>query len=79
MPPGSASGCDIAVTLEGAADKQGAAALDTLLGHLQSDLSKQGVSAKKKGICAACDGPIIGQVGAIALPPLLSLPVCVWL
>ena len=36
--------------------------LDSMLGSLQSDMSRQGVSTTKKGMCAACNKPIIGQV-----------------
>lgn len=36
--------------------------LDSMLGSLQSDMSRQGVSTTKKGTCAACNKPIIGQV-----------------
>lgn len=36
--------------------------LDTMLGDLQSDMSRQGVNTKKKGVCAACNKPIVGQV-----------------
>ncbi|XP_031571569.1 paxillin-like isoform X2 [Actinia tenebrosa] len=36
--------------------------LDSMLGTLQTDMSRQGVSTTKKGVCAACNKPIIGQV-----------------
>lgn len=36
--------------------------LDSMLGSLQSDMTRQGVSTTKKGMCAACNKPIIGQV-----------------
>ncbi|XP_048582547.1 leupaxin isoform X2 [Nematostella vectensis] len=36
--------------------------LDNMLGSLQSDMTRQGVSTTKKGMCAACNKPIIGQV-----------------
>ena len=36
--------------------------LDSMLGSLQSDMNRQGVSTVKKGMCAACNKPIIGQV-----------------
>ncbi|KAJ7353919.1 Transforming growth factor beta-1-induced transcript 1 protein [Desmophyllum pertusum] len=36
--------------------------LDSMLGSLQSDMTRQGVSTTKKGECAACSKPIIGQV-----------------
>ncbi|UYV68473.1 TGFB1I1 [Cordylochernes scorpioides] len=35
--------------------------LDSMLGSLQSDMSKQGVSTTAKGHCAACNKPIVGQ------------------
>lgn len=36
--------------------------LDSLLGNLQDDMNKQGVSATQKGCCSACSKPIVGQV-----------------
>eukprot|EP00112_Aurelia_sp_Birch-Aquarium-sp1_P004379 Seg1494.10 transcript_id=Seg1494.10/GoldUCD/mRNA.D3Y31 product=Paxillin protein_id=Seg1494.10/GoldUCD/D3Y31 len=45
--------------------KQGAAKvsqLDSMLGSLQSDMSRQGVATVTKGVCAACSKPIVGQV-----------------
>ncbi|XP_067650259.1 paxillin-like isoform X1 [Haliotis asinina] len=36
--------------------------LETMLGDLQSDMNKQGVSTKTKGVCAACNQPVVGQV-----------------
>jgi len=36
--------------------------LDSMLGNLQASMDKQGVSATQKGICAACNKPIVGQV-----------------
>lgn len=36
--------------------------LDSMLGDLQSDMNRQGVNTKKKGVCAACNKPIVGQV-----------------
>lgn len=36
--------------------------LESMLGDLQSDLNKQGVSTKTKGLCAACNQPVVGQV-----------------
>lgn len=41
--------------------------LESMLGDLQSDLSRQGVNTKTKGLCAACNQPVVGQV-IIALP-----------
>ena len=37
--------------------------LDSMLGSLQSTMSKQGVATVTKGTCAGCNKPIIGQVG----------------
>lgn len=36
--------------------------LDSMLGSLQSTMSKQGVATVTKGTCAGCNKPIIGQV-----------------
>ncbi|XP_060575951.1 paxillin-like [Ruditapes philippinarum] len=36
--------------------------LESMLGDLQSDLNKQGVNTKTKGLCAACNQPVVGQV-----------------
>jgi len=36
--------------------------LDSMLGNLQADMNKQGISATTKGCCTACDKPIVGQV-----------------
>eukprot|EP00794_Sanderia_malayensis_P013815 gene13815-15260_t len=36
--------------------------LDSMLGNLQSDMSRQGVATVTKGVCAACSKPIVGQV-----------------
>ena len=36
--------------------------LDSMLGSLQTNMSKQGVTTVTKGVCAACNKPIIGQV-----------------
>jgi len=36
--------------------------LDTMLGSLQEDMSKQGVETQVKGTCAACEKPIAGQM-----------------
>lgn len=36
--------------------------LDSMLGNLQSDMSRQGVATVSKGVCAACSKPIVGQV-----------------
>ncbi|XP_076452873.1 uncharacterized protein LOC143288363 isoform X3 [Babylonia areolata] len=52
MPPGSGAG----------GQGHNAASLDSMLGDLQSDMNRQGVNTKKKGVCAACNKPIVGQV-----------------
>lgn len=36
--------------------------LDSMLGSLQTTMSKQGVTTVTKGTCAGCNKPIIGQV-----------------
>uniref|UniRef100_A0A0B7ANB7 LIM zinc-binding domain-containing protein n=1 Tax=Arion vulgaris TaxID=1028688 RepID=A0A0B7ANB7_9EUPU len=36
--------------------------LEVMLGDLQSDMNRQGVNIKQKGVCAACQKPIAGQV-----------------
>ncbi len=36
--------------------------LDSMMGNLQSDMSRQGVATVTKGVCAACSKPIVGQV-----------------
>ena len=36
--------------------------LDSMLGSLQSDMNRQGVSTKTKGLCAACNKPVVSQV-----------------
>ncbi|XP_041350215.1 paxillin-like isoform X2 [Gigantopelta aegis] len=36
--------------------------LETMLGDLQTDMNRQGVSTKTKGVCAACNQPVVGQV-----------------
>jgi len=40
----------------------GAPNLDAMLGELQEGMTKQGVKTKQKGVCGACDKPIVGQV-----------------
>ena len=37
-----------------------------MLGDLQEDMTKQGVKTQQKGVCAACEKPIVGQVSAAA-------------
>lgn len=39
-----------------------AAQLDCMLGSLQVEMSRQGVTTTQKGCCSACDKPIVGQV-----------------
>lgn len=36
--------------------------LDSMLGNLQADMSRQGVNTTQKGCCNACEKPIVGQV-----------------
>ncbi|XP_013074896.2 leupaxin-like isoform X1 [Biomphalaria glabrata] len=36
--------------------------LESMLGDLQSDMNRQGVNTKQKGVCAACQKSIVGQV-----------------
>ncbi|XP_026476830.1 paxillin-like isoform X2 [Ctenocephalides felis] len=36
--------------------------LDSMLGNLQADMSRQGVNTAQKGSCGACDKAIVGQV-----------------
>ncbi|XP_050408909.1 leupaxin isoform X1 [Patella vulgata] len=36
--------------------------LETMLGDLQSDMNRQGASVKTKGVCAACNKSVVGQV-----------------
>ncbi|XP_071057680.1 leupaxin isoform X2 [Onthophagus taurus] len=36
--------------------------LDSMLGNLQADMSRQGVNTSQKGCCNACEKPIVGQV-----------------
>lgn len=52
--------------------------LDSMLGNLQADMSRQGVNTTQKGCCNACEKPIVGQVYSpsflllsfsLALPP----------
>ncbi|XP_051865221.1 leupaxin-like isoform X2 [Pristis pectinata] len=45
-----------------AAAKEPESSLDTMLGTLQSDLKRLGVSTGAKGICAACKKPILGTI-----------------
>lgn len=41
--------------------------LDSMLGNLQADMSRQGVNTTQKGCCNACDKPIVGQVHLLFL------------
>ncbi|XP_063702192.1 leupaxin isoform X2 [Culicoides brevitarsis] len=36
--------------------------LDSMLGNLQANMSRQGINTQQKGCCSACDKPIVGQV-----------------
>ena len=36
--------------------------LDKMLGHLESDMSRQGISTSAKGTCSGCQKAIVGQV-----------------
>ncbi|XP_060529646.1 leupaxin isoform X2 [Cylas formicarius] len=36
--------------------------LESMLGNLQADMSRQGVNTSQKGCCSACEKPIVGQV-----------------
>lgn len=36
--------------------------LDSMLGSLQANMSRQGVNTVQKGCCSACEKPIVGQV-----------------
>lgn len=36
--------------------------LESMLGNLQEDMSRQGVNTSQKGCCSACEKPIVGQV-----------------
>ncbi len=47
-------------TLQQASNDSGQ--LDSMLGSLQSDMSKHGISTIPKGDCAACQKTIVGQV-----------------
>ena len=42
--------------------------LDAMLGNLNTDMSKQGVTIVAKGNCAACNNPIVGQVEPTSNP-----------
>uniref|UniRef100_A0A1L8DMD9 Putative focal adhesion protein pinch-1 n=1 Tax=Nyssomyia neivai TaxID=330878 RepID=A0A1L8DMD9_9DIPT len=36
--------------------------LDSMLGNLQANMNRQGVTTTQKGCCSGCDKPIVGQV-----------------
>ena len=36
--------------------------LESMLGNLHEDMKSQGVTTKTKGVCGACNQPVIGQV-----------------
>ncbi|KAJ8043973.1 Paxillin [Holothuria leucospilota] len=44
------------------AEPGGGDQLDSMLGHLHSDVSRQGVNTVAKGHCAACNKQIVGQI-----------------
>ena len=44
------------------AQKKADNTLDHMLGDLQHDMDKQGVKISTKGLCSACEKPIVGQV-----------------
>lgn len=39
--------------------------LESMLGNLHEDMKSQGVTTKTKGVCGACNQPVIGQVGCL--------------
>ena len=43
-------------------DEPVSTSLDVMLGNLREDMDKQGVRTTQKGVCAACQKPIAGQV-----------------
>jgi hypothetical protein len=49
--------------------------LDDMLGNLQEEMDKQGIKTTLKGICFACDKPIVGQVSfhMFSLPEFIVL------
>ena len=47
--------------------------LDSMLGNLQEDMNKQGITTTQKGMCGACDKPIVGQVRRRRDVPSLSV------
>ena len=49
-------------TMSSGSQGVGGGQLESMLGDLQSDLGKQGISTKTKGLCAACNQPVVGQV-----------------
>nr|XP_048311048.1 transforming growth factor beta-1-induced transcript 1 protein isoform X5 [Myodes glareolus] len=48
--------------------------LDTMLGLLQSDLSRRGVPTQAKGLCGSCNKPIAGQCPHLPLNFMSSFP-----
>ncbi|XP_070571983.1 paxillin-like [Ptychodera flava] len=50
------------VTTTHVADQPKGSQLDSMLGHLQSDMNRHGVQTVPKGHCAACNKPIVGQL-----------------
>lgn len=68
QPPAPGSANEASLSTPGPASNKGS--LDTMLGLLQSDLSRQGVPTQAKGLCSSCNKPIAGQVSG---SPLLIL------
>ena len=52
--------------------------LDSMLGNLQADMSRQGVNTTQKGCCNACDKPIVGQVHLLFLDKTHDLICRMW-
>ena len=42
--------------------KDGNHELETMLGNLQTDMNRQGITTVPKGHCSACAKPIVGEV-----------------
>ncbi|OBS63421.1 hypothetical protein A6R68_07975 [Neotoma lepida] len=59
QPPAVSSTQEVCPSPPGQTSK---GSLDTMLGLLQSDLSRRGVPTQAKGLCGSCNKPIAGQV-----------------
>lgn len=59
QPPGPSSVDEGSLSPTGLTSKGG---LDTMLGLLQSDLSRRGIPTQAKGLCGSCNKAIAGQV-----------------